>query len=108
MSTVDEAAQAYIDGIAPQNRPLFDRLHGLILRAYPDAAVGLSYGMPAYTVGGRRFYVAAWKHGLSIYGWPQGREAASPPAIRSSRRARGPFSSGPAARPASATGSCSS
>ena len=75
MSTVDEAAQAYIDGIAPQNRPLFDRLHGLILGTYPDAAVGLSYGMPAYTVGGRRLYVAAWKHGLSIYGWPQGREA---------------------------------
>jgi uncharacterized protein YdhG (YjbR/CyaY superfamily) len=75
VSTVDQAAQAYIDGIAPQNRPLFDRLHGLILGAYPDAAVGLSYRMPAYTVGGRRLYVAAWKHGLSIYGWPQGREA---------------------------------
>ena len=49
MCTVDEATQAYIDGIAPQNRPLFDRLHGLILGTYPDAAVGLSYGMPAYT-----------------------------------------------------------
>lgn len=75
VSTVEEAAQAYIDGIAPQNRPLFDRLHGLILGAYPDAAVGLSYGMPTYTLGGRRLHVAAWKHGLSIYGWPQGREA---------------------------------
>ena len=75
VSTVDQAAQAYIDGIASPNRPLFDRLHGLILGTYPDAAVGLSYGMPAYTVGDRRLYVAAWKHGLSIYGWPQGREA---------------------------------
>ena len=73
---MDEAAQAYIDGIAPQNRPLFDRLHRLILGAYPDAAVGLSYGMPTYTVGGRRLHVAAWKHGLSVYGWPQGSEAA--------------------------------
>jgi hypothetical protein len=30
---VHEAAQAYIAGIAPQNRPLFDRRHGLIRAA---------------------------------------------------------------------------
>ena len=29
---------AYIEGIAAEYRPLFDRLHGLILAAYPDAA----------------------------------------------------------------------
>jgi uncharacterized protein YdhG (YjbR/CyaY superfamily) len=88
VSTVDQAAQAYIDGIAPQNRPLFDRLHGLILGAYPDVAIGLSYGMPTYTLGERRLHVGAWKHGISIYGWPQGREApfaARYPELKTSR-----------------------
>jgi uncharacterized protein YdhG (YjbR/CyaY superfamily) len=72
---MDEAVQRYIDAIAPEYRPLFDRLHRLILAAYPGAAVVLSYQIPAYKVGGRRLYVGAWKHGVSIYGWQQGREA---------------------------------
>ena len=54
---MDEAVQGYIDTIAPENRPLFDRLNALIMGAYPDAAVALSYGMPSYRVGGRRLYV---------------------------------------------------
>jgi uncharacterized protein YdhG (YjbR/CyaY superfamily) len=73
---MDEAVRTYIDAIAPENRPLFDRLHGLILGAFPGAAVVLSYQMPAYKVGRRRLYVGAWKHGVSVYGWQQGREAA--------------------------------
>ena len=71
---MDEAVRTYIDGIAAENRPLFDRLHGLILTAYPDATVVLSYRIPAYKVGRRRLYVGAWKHGVSVYGWQQGRE----------------------------------
>ena len=66
--------QAYIEGIAPEHRPLFDRLHRLILAAHPEAAVVLSYQMPAYKVGRRRLFLAAWKHGVSIYG-SQGRDA---------------------------------
>ncbi len=72
---MDEAVQGYIDGIAPEYRPLFDRLHRLILAAHPDAAVVLSYQMPTYKVGSRRLYVGAWKHGVSIYGWQEGRDA---------------------------------
>jgi len=52
--TMDEAVRTYIDGIDPANRPLFDRLHGLILSAYPDADLVLSYRMPTYKVGRRR------------------------------------------------------
>jgi uncharacterized protein YdhG (YjbR/CyaY superfamily) len=70
---VDEAVQGYIDAIAPEYRPLFDRIHRLILAAYPDAAVVLSYRIPTYKVGSRRLYVGAWKHGVSLYGWPQER-----------------------------------
>jgi hypothetical protein len=71
---VDEAVRAYIDDIPAATRPLFDRLHGLIVEAYPDVTVVLSYKMPAYRRGSRRLFVGAWKHGVSVYGWDEGRD----------------------------------
>ena len=71
MTQVDEAARAYIDGIPAGQRPLFDRLHRLVLDAFPDAAVVISYGIPTYKLGRGRLYVGVWKHGLSVYGWPR-------------------------------------
>jgi uncharacterized protein YdhG (YjbR/CyaY superfamily) len=71
---MDQPVRDYIDGIAAENRGLFDRIHGLALTAYPDADIVLSYGMPTYKVGRRRLFVGTWKHGLSIYGWPQDRD----------------------------------
>jgi hypothetical protein len=68
---MDEGVRGYIDAIPAGHRPLFDRLHQLILRAHPDATVSLSYKMPMYKAGDRRVYLAAWKHGISIYGWQQ-------------------------------------
>jgi hypothetical protein len=68
---IDDAVLAYIDHIPAEHRPLFDRLHHLILRARPDVSVVLSYRIPAYKAGGRRLYLGAWKHGVSIYGWRQ-------------------------------------
>lgn len=88
MPGIDEAAQRYIDAIAPEHRPLFDRLHRLILAVHPDAAVVLSYKIPTYKVGDRRLHVGAWKHGLSIYGWQQGRDDAFTsrhPALKTSK-----------------------
>jgi uncharacterized protein YdhG (YjbR/CyaY superfamily) len=72
---MDEAARSYIDGIPAEHRPLFDRLHRLILEAHPGAAVVLSYKIPTYRVGRRRLYLGVWKHGVSLYGWPQERGA---------------------------------
>jgi uncharacterized protein YdhG (YjbR/CyaY superfamily) len=66
---VDPGVTAYIDGIAPENRALFERLHAIIMAAHPDADVALSYDMPAYRVGARRLNLGAWKHGVSVYGW---------------------------------------
>lgn len=66
---IDEAVYGYIDGIPAGHRPLFERLHRLILRAQPGVNVALSYKMPTYRAGGRRLYLAAWRHGISIYGW---------------------------------------
>ena len=71
---MDEAVRDYIEAIPSGHRPLFDRLHRLILAAYPDAAVVLSYQMPTYKVGSCRLYVGAWKHGISIYGWQKGHD----------------------------------
>jgi hypothetical protein len=71
---MDAAVQDYIDAIAPEHRPLFDRLHRLVLETHPDAAVVLSYKIPTYKVGSRRL-LGVWKHGVSIYGWDQGRDA---------------------------------
>jgi hypothetical protein len=66
---MDESVQGYIDAIGPDYRPLFDRLHQLILTAHPDADVVLSYKIPTFKIANRRLYVGVWKHGVSIYGW---------------------------------------
>ncbi|MEU9169837.1 DUF1801 domain-containing protein [Streptomyces sp. NPDC048420] len=66
---MDADAQTYIDGIAPEHRPLFDRVHRLILGAFPEADLALAYGMPTYRVGDRRLHVGVWRHGISLYGW---------------------------------------
>jgi uncharacterized protein YdhG (YjbR/CyaY superfamily) len=64
-----DSVQDYLDAISPENRPLFDRVHRLVLDAHPDAETVLSYKMPTYVVGDRRLHVGVWKHGLSFYGW---------------------------------------
>jgi len=71
---MDEAVRAYIDAVDPAYRSMFDRVHRLIMTAHPDADVVLSYQIPTYKVGKRRLYVGAWQHGISIYGWGQGRD----------------------------------
>ena len=75
MARMDTDVLRYVDQIAGEHRELFDRVNGLILGAYPDAVVKLSYKIPSYWRGQRKLYVGVWKHGLSVYGWPQGTEA---------------------------------
>jgi uncharacterized protein YdhG (YjbR/CyaY superfamily) len=71
---IDDAAQRYIDAIAPAHRALFDRIHGLILAEHPEAEVVVSYGIPTYKANGQRLYVGAWQHGVSLYGWHDGHD----------------------------------
>jgi uncharacterized protein YdhG (YjbR/CyaY superfamily) len=71
---MDDDVQAYIDAIPPEHRALFDRVHRLILDVHPEANVGISYAIPTYKVERARLYVGAWKHGISLYGWGQGRD----------------------------------
>ena len=69
---VTDDVQAYVGAIPAEHRPLFDRVHGLVLAVHPGAEVRLSYGMPTYVVGRCRLYVGAWRHGISFYGWSAG------------------------------------
>ncbi len=71
---MDDDVAAYIEAIDPDRRPLFDRVHRLVLEVEPDARVVLAYKMPTYVVGDRQLHVGVWKHGLSFYGWQAGRD----------------------------------
>ena len=66
-SVMDEAVRRYRDEMDSEYRPVFDRLHRLIVAMCPDAEVVLSYGMPTYRIGRRRLNIGVWKHGLSLY-----------------------------------------
>jgi hypothetical protein len=70
---VDADVRGYIDAIPAAHRPLFDRLHRLILSGGSgggrDVTVALSYKMPTYRAGDRRVHLGVWKHGVSVYGW---------------------------------------
>jgi hypothetical protein len=68
---MDEAVRRYRDEMDSEHRPLFDRLHQLIVATCPDAEVVLSYGMPTYRIGRRRLNMGAWQHGLSLYVSPR-------------------------------------
>ncbi len=72
---MDDAVRDYIRAIPPDRWPLFDRLHRLILEVHPEAELVLSYQIPTYKVGRRRLFLGVWKHGVSIYGWQEGRDA---------------------------------
>jgi hypothetical protein len=71
---VDEDLAAFMDGIPAEQRPLFDRLHTIVLGEHPEAQAALSYGMAGYRVGRRRLNLGVWKHGVSVYGWRRDRD----------------------------------
>jgi len=66
---MEEGVARYIDAIDAEHRPLFDRVHRLVMQVQPEAQVVLSYRMPTYVAGSRQLHVGVWKHGLSFYGW---------------------------------------
>jgi len=63
---------AYIEAIDAEHRPLFDRVHRLVMEVQPEAQVVLSYKMPTYVAGTSQLHVGVWKHGLSFYGRQHG------------------------------------
>jgi uncharacterized protein YdhG (YjbR/CyaY superfamily) len=67
VTSVDTSVQRYVDAIPAEQRPLFDRLHSLILELYPDAEVVISYQIPTYKARGGRVSLGLWKDGVSLY-----------------------------------------
>ena len=84
---MEQAVENYIESISPAFRPLFDRLHALVVEAHPEVIIALSYGMPVFMVGDRRLFIGVWKKWISMYGWDQGRDAfaARHPELRTSK-----------------------
>jgi uncharacterized protein YdhG (YjbR/CyaY superfamily) len=66
---MDAEFSVYVDGIAPEFRPLFERLHGIVMATRPEGELGMAYGMPTYRAGKRRLNIGVWQHGISVYGW---------------------------------------
>jgi uncharacterized protein YdhG (YjbR/CyaY superfamily) len=56
----------YIADIPVGHRPLFDRLHRLVLDTLPGARVVISYKMPAYIVDGGRISLSNGPRGVSL------------------------------------------
>jgi uncharacterized protein YdhG (YjbR/CyaY superfamily) len=71
-----DAVQGYLDTMPREHREIADRIRRLVAEACPDALPGISYKMLCWRTGNHRLYLGSWKHGLSIYGWSQGREVA--------------------------------
>jgi len=72
MSSDDPAVTAYVEGVSPELRPLFDRVLASLVAGYPDADLVLSYDMPTWTLSGSSLvHLAAWKKHLSLYPAPE-------------------------------------
>jgi uncharacterized protein YdhG (YjbR/CyaY superfamily) len=63
-----ETIDAYLATVPGDQREALEHLRRQLHRLMPDAVEGISYGMPAFKVGGRAaVWFAAWKSHLSIY-----------------------------------------
>ena len=60
--------QVYLDEIAAEHRPMWDRVAGLVRGLHPEVERRITYGMPTFVVGEHRLPVGVWTHGLSLYG----------------------------------------
>ena len=69
MSSSNPASiDAYIAAQPDAARPVLERLRRVIGKAIPEADEAISYGMPAYKLGGRVVvYFAGWKQHTALY-----------------------------------------
>lgn len=64
---MNEGVQRYVDAIPEGSRPLFDKLHALIMALYPEAEVVISYQIPTYKAKAGWVALGRWKDGVSLY-----------------------------------------
>jgi len=61
------SVDAYIAAAAPAAQPLLRQLRKLVREVAPGAEERISYGIPAYRLGGRLTYFAAHTHHIGMY-----------------------------------------
>ena len=65
---IHDSIDAYIAAQPGTVRPLLERLRTIIRKTLPEAEEAISYGIPAFKIGGRPvIYVAGWKAHVSLY-----------------------------------------
>ena len=64
---VDPAVRRFVSSVSDERRTLYDSLERLILGMYPDARIGISYGVPTYWAKSGRVGLAYWSEGVSFY-----------------------------------------
>ena len=63
----DAAVLKFVNAVSDERRKAFDTLERLILGMYPDARIGISYGVPTYWAKSGRVGLAYWSGGVSFY-----------------------------------------
>ncbi len=64
---VDPAVRRFVEAVSDERRSLYDTLHRLVLGMYPEARIGISYGVPTYWAKTGRVGLAYWSGGVSFY-----------------------------------------
>ena len=64
---VDPGVRKFVNAVSDERRTLYDTLERLILGMYPDARIGISYGVPTYWAKSGRVGLAYWSDGVSFY-----------------------------------------
>ena len=64
---MNKAVQRFVDAVSDNRRALYDKLEALIMGMYPDAEVGISYGIPTYKAKRGRVGLGYWKDGVSFF-----------------------------------------
>ena len=59
--------QRYLDAVPEERKPLFNKLHRLIMDLYPGADVVMSYKIPTYKAKSGWVALANQKHCVSLY-----------------------------------------
>jgi uncharacterized protein YdhG (YjbR/CyaY superfamily) len=63
----DPAVRKFVNAVSDERRKFYDTLERLILGMYPDARIGISYGVPTYWAKTGRVGLAYWSGGVSFY-----------------------------------------
>lgn len=62
-----ESVEAYLRDLPPASARIVRRVRSIVRKAVPESGEKISYGIPAFTLGGTFMYTAAFKAHVSIF-----------------------------------------